>query len=119
VSFPRVIAQFHEWMKGQACSNLEKAAPWINHCIHTHATVLGRSIAGNNRPLYSKMNEYNAAQTAHEFNVASKQSLEKIAATTADVFTAVSEIHRTGMSCFLGKKPDVITPTVLRILLSG
>ena len=38
----------------------------------------GRSIAGNNRQLYSKMNEYNPAQTSLEFNVTSKQSLEKI-----------------------------------------
>ena len=71
---------------------------------------LGRSIAGNNRQLYSKINEYNPAQISHELNVTSKQSLEKITAATADVFTAVSEI--TGREClaFLGKKPDVITP---------
>lgn len=108
--FPRVIAQFHEWMTGTGVLYLEKNAPWITTAFTTHATVLGRSIAGNNRQLYSRINEFNPVQTAHEFNVTSKQSLEKISAAEADVFTAVSEI--TGREClaFLGKKPDVITP---------
>ena len=108
--FPRVVAQFHEWMTGAGILYLEKNAPWITTAFTTHATVLGRSIAGNNRQLYSKLNEYNPVQTAHELNVTSKQSLEKITAAQADVFTAVSEI--TGREClaFLDKKPDIITP---------
>jgi len=108
--YPRVIAQFHEWMTGMGVLYLEKNAPWITTAFTTHATVLGRSIAGNNRQLYSRLKEFNPVQTAHEFNVTSKQSLEKISAQVADVFTSVSEI--TGRECeaFLGKKCDVITP---------
>ncbi len=108
--YPRVIAQFHEWMTGMGVLYLEKNAPWITTSFTTHATVLGRSIAGNNRHLYGRMKEFNPVQMAHEFNVTSKQSLEKISAAEADVFTTVSEI--TGRECeaFLGKKPDVITP---------
>lgn len=108
--FPRVVAQFHEWMTGTGVLYLEMHTPWITTAFTTHATVLGRSIAGNNKQLYSKLNEYNPTQTAHEFNVTSKQSLEKTSAVVADVFTAVSEI--TGREClaFLGKKPDIITP---------
>jgi phosphorylase/glycogen(starch) synthase len=106
----RVIAQFHEWMTGMGVLYLERQAPWITTAFTTHATVLGRSIAGNNRHLYSRLKDFNAVQMAHEFNVTSKQSLEKISAAEADVFTTVSEI--TGRECeaFLGKKPDVITP---------
>ena len=108
--YPRVIAQFHEWMTGMGVLYLEKHAPWVATAFTTHATVLGRSIAGNNRQLYSRLKEFNPVQTAHEFNVTSKQSLEKISAQEADVFTSVSEI--TGRECeaFLGKKTDVITP---------
>lgn len=108
--YPEVIAQFHEWMTGMGVLYLEKNAPWITTSFTTHATVLGRSIAGNNRHLYSKLKEFNPVQIAHEFNVTSKQSLEKLSAAQADVFTTVSEI--TGRECeaFLGKKPDVITP---------
>ena len=106
----KVIAQFHEWMTGMGVLYLEKHAPWITTSFTTHATVLGRSIAGNKRQLYSKLKEFNPVQVAHEFNVISKFSLERISAAEADVFTTVSEI--TGRECeaFLGKKPDIITP---------
>ncbi|MEI3421713.1 MAG: hypothetical protein V8R91_12040 [Butyricimonas faecihominis] len=39
-------------------------------CVFTtHATVLGRSIAGNGLPLYDPMKDYNPVETAHRFGV--------------------------------------------------
>ncbi len=104
------IAQFHEWMTGTGILYLKKYAPWVATSFTTHATVLGRCIAGNNRPLYGKMEEYNPAQIAREFHVEAKQSLEKISAAEADVFTTVSEITSRECQHFLGKKVDVVTP---------
>ena len=104
------IAQFHEWMTGTGVLYLKKNAPWIATSFTTHATVLGRSIAGNNRPLYGKMDEYNPVQIAREFNVVAKQSLEKISAAEADVFTTVSEITSRECKHFLGKEVDFVTP---------
>ena len=105
-----IIAQFHEWMTGTGVLYLKKNAPWVATSFTTHATVLGRCIAGNNRPLYGKMKEYNPALIAREFNVAAKQSLEKISALEADVFTTVSEITSRECSHFLGKDVDIVTP---------
>ena len=105
-----IIAQFHEWMTGIGVLYLKKFAPWVATSFTTHATVLGRCIAGNNRPLYGKMKEYNPAQIAREFNVVAKQSLEKISAVEADVFTTVSEITSRECSHFLGKDVDIVTP---------
>src|SRR5664280_2785729 len=105
-----IIAQFHEWMTGTAILYLKKQAPWVSTSFTTHATVLGRCIAGNNRPLYSKMKEYVPAQVAREFNVVAKQSLEKTSAVEADVFTTVSEITSRECSHFLGKNVDIVTP---------
>ncbi len=105
-----IIAQFHEWMTGTGILYLKKYAPWIATSFTTHATALGRCIAGNNRPLYGKMEEYIPAQVAREFNVVAKQSLEKISATEADVFTTVSEITSHECSHFLGKNVDIVTP---------
>ncbi len=105
-----IIAQFHEWMTGTGILYLEKFVPWIATAFTTHATVLGRSIAGNNRPLYGKMKEYNPVQVSREFNVVAKQSLEKISAAEADVFTSVSEITSKECSLFLGKDVDIVTP---------
>jgi len=97
-------------MTGTGILYLKKSAPWIATAFTTHATVLGRCIAGNNRPLYGKMNEYNPQQVSREFNVVAKQSLEKIAASEADVFTTVSEITSKECSHFLGKDVDIVTP---------
>ncbi|MBK7131808.1 MAG: alpha-glucan family phosphorylase [Bacteroidales bacterium] len=105
-----IIAQFHEWMTGTGVLYLEKFAPWIATSFTTHATVLGRCVAGNNRPLYGKMESYNPIQISREFNVIAKQSLEKISAATADVFTTVSEITSRECSHFLGKNVDIVTP---------
>ncbi|HEX2968280.1 MAG TPA: alpha-glucan family phosphorylase [Bacteroidales bacterium] len=105
-----IIAQFHEWMTGTGILYLKKYAPWVASSFTTHATVLGRCIAGNNRPLYGKMEGYIPAQIAREFNVVAKQSLEKLSAQEADVFTTVSEITSRECSHFLGKDVDVVTP---------
>ncbi|MGB8490365.1 MAG: alpha-glucan family phosphorylase [Bacteroidales bacterium] len=105
-----IIAQFHEWMTGTGILYIEKSAPWIATVFTTHATVLGRSIAGNNKPLYGKMKEYNPVQVSREFNVVAKYSLEKITASVADVFTTVSELTSRECSFFLGKDVDSVTP---------
>ena len=105
-----IVAQFHEWMTGTGVLYLRHHAPWVATCFTTHATVLGRSIAGNNKPLYSNMKQYVPAQIAHELNVAAKQSLEKLAATEADAFTTVSGITSKECSHFLGKEVNYVTP---------
>ncbi|MCX6334054.1 MAG: alpha-glucan family phosphorylase [Bacteroidia bacterium] len=108
--YNNIVAQFHEWMTGTAILYLKKQAPWITTSFTTHATVLGRCVAGNNRPLYGKMKEYIPSQVAREFNVVAKQSLEKISAAEADVFTTVSGITSKECSHFLGKDVDIVTP---------
>ncbi len=105
-----IVAQFHEWMTGCGVLYLKENAPWVSTSFTTHATVLGRSIAGNNRPLYSKLNDYNAYQVAREFNVVAKRSLEKISAEQADVFTTVSDLTSKECTAFLDKPVDIVTP---------
>lgn len=105
-----IVAQFHEWMTGTGVLYLKKNAPWIATAFTTHATVLGRCIAGHGRPLYGKLKEYNPVQMSREFNVVAKQSLEKITAAEADVFTTVSELTSKECSHFLGKDVDLVTP---------
>jgi len=109
-STDRIIAQFHEWMTGAGILYLEEHVPQIATVFTTHATVLGRTLAGNGLPLYSRLAVTNTEQTAQDLKVISKHSLEKTAATVADCFTCVSEL--TGKECekFLDKPPDIITP---------
>ena len=106
----QIIAHFNEWMTTFGEFYIKANLPEIATVFTTHATSIGRSIAGNHKPLYDYLNEYNGDQMANELNMTSKHSTEKIAAHLADCFTTVSEI--TGIECeqLLDKKPDVITP---------
>lgn len=106
----KIVAQFHEWMTGGGLLYLKEHQPQVGTAFTTHATVIGRSLAGNNLPLYSKMSTYDGDEKAREFNLVAKQSIEKVAAHEADAYTTVSEL--TSMECaqFHGKEVDVVTP---------
>ncbi|RLD79172.1 MAG: alpha-glucan family phosphorylase, partial [Bacteroidetes bacterium] len=106
----KVIAHFHEWMTGTGVLYLKDKATYIATAFTTHATAIGRSIAGNGLPLYSKLDTYNGDLKAKEFNIISKQSLEKISAQQADVYTTVSEITAKECSQFHEKDVDLVTP---------
>ena len=106
----RIVAQFHEWMTGTGLLYVEEHIPQIATVFTTHATVVGRCLAGNGLPLYEGLSQFDPAQEARKFNVMAKHSLEKCAAKFADCFTTVSEITAKECVAFLGEKPDVITP---------
>ncbi len=106
----KAVAQFHEWMTGAGLLYLKTTNLPVATVFTTHATVVGRSLAGNNLPLYDNMHHYSPEQKAQEFNIVSQHSLEKISANTADIFTTVSEITAKECAHFLGRKVDVITP---------
>lgn len=105
-----ILAQFHEWMTGTGILYLKKNAPHIATAFTTHATAIGRSIAGNGLPLYKDLANYNGENMARHFNIISKHSLEKISAINADVFTTVSDITQSECAQLLTKPADVVTP---------
>ena len=106
----KIVAQFHEWMTGGGILYLNDRVPQIGTVFTTHATVVGRCIAGNNLPLYSHFDEYNGDAMAQRFHVMAKHSLELIAANESDAFTTVSKLTANECVQFLGRNPDVITP---------
>ncbi|MFC2137333.1 alpha-glucan family phosphorylase [Bacteroidota bacterium] len=106
----KVVAQFHEWMCGGGLLHLNHNVAQIGTVFTTHATILGRSIAGNSLPLYSKLKEYNPDLVAKKFNVISKHSLETTSAIFADSFTTVSEITSNECTQFHDKEVDIVTP---------
>ncbi|MFC2443271.1 MAG: glycogen/starch synthase, partial [Capnocytophaga ochracea] len=105
-----VICHFHEWMTGSALLYLEEEMPKIGSVFTTHATVVGRAIAGNGYPLYNDMKNYNPEEMAYRFGVQHKHLLEKETTKVADCFTTVSEITAQEALHFLSRKTDIITP---------
>ncbi len=104
-----VVAHFNEWMTGLGALYLKKNVPEIATLFTTHATSIGRSIAGNGKPLYDYLAGYSGDQMARELNMVAKHSVEKTAAIQSDCFTTVSDI--TAKECKqLLRAVDVVTP---------
>ena len=106
----KVVAQFHEWMTGTGLLYLKSVNVPVATVFTTHATVIGRCIAGNNLPLYDGINGYDSDEMARRFNVVARHSLEKKAAQNSDMFTTVSDITAQECRQFLGRPVDVVTP---------
>lgn len=104
----KVIYQAHEWMTGMGALYLRTYVPEIATIFTTHATSIGRSIAGNNKPLYDYLFAYNGDQMAQELNMQSKHSIEKQTAHYVDCFTTVSEITNNECKELLDKQADVL-----------
>ena len=104
----KVIFQAHEWMTGMAALYLQIRVPEIATIFTTHATSIGRSIAGNNKPLYDYLFAYNGDQMAEELNMQSKHSIEKQTAHHVDCFTTVSDLTDNECKELLDKSADVV-----------
>ena len=105
-----VIYHGNEWMTGLGVLYIKKYCPKIGTVFTTHATSIGRSIAGNNKPLYDYLWAYNGDQMAEELNMQSKHSIEKQTALNVDCFTTVSEITAQECKELIGKPVDVVLP---------
>ena len=105
-----VIYHGNEWMTGLGVLYIKKYCPKIGTIFTTHATSIGRSIAGNNKPLYDYLWAYNGDQMAEELNMQSKHSIEKQTALNVDCFTTVSEITAQECKELIGKPVDVVLP---------
>ena len=106
----RVIYHANEWMCGLGALYLNNKLPQIGTVFTTHATSIGRSIAGNMKPLYDYLFAYNGDQMAGELNMQSKHSIEKQTAMNVDCFTTVSDITAKECVELLDKPVDVVLP---------
>ena len=106
----RVIYHANEWMCGLGALYINNKLPQIGTVFTTHATSIGRSIAGNQKPLYDYLFAYNGDQMAQELNMQSKHSIEKQTAAFVDCFTTVSDITANECKELLDKPVDVVLP---------
>lgn len=115
VSKKNLVGHFHEFLSGMAMLHLKKSKVPIKSVFLTHATILGRSIAGTGREdLYSMVNQGIKSRrtieehVAKEYNIEDKFTLEKACALNSDVFATVSEITARECQFMFGRKPDVM-----------
>ena len=106
----KVIYHGNEWMCGLGLLYIHNKLPKIGTVFTTHATSIGRSIAGNMKPLYDYLWAYNGDQMAEELNMQSKHSIEKQTAWYVDCFTTVSDITAVECKELLDKPVDFVLP---------
>ncbi|SDG52227.1 Glycogen synthase [Prevotella communis] len=106
----KVVYHANEWMCGLGALYIKNKLPQIATVFTTHATSIGRSIAGNQKPLYDYLFAYNGDQMAEELNMQSKHSIEKQTAWHVDCFTTVSDITANECKELLDKPVDVVLP---------
>ncbi|MBW2984420.1 glycogen/starch synthase [Candidatus Woesearchaeota archaeon] len=109
----KIVGQFHEWLSGAGLLYMEQNNIKVSSVFTTHATVLGRTLAGNNQDLYGMLGNMNPDEEAKKYGVQAKHGVEKACAQNADVFTTVSEITAMESEHILGRKPDVLLPNGL------
>lgn len=102
----KTVAHFHEWMAGLGLLFAKEHG--LKTVFTTHATMLGRSMAGSGYDLYNKLDDINARETAQELGVLDKFTTEKACANSADIFTTVSEVTALEAEKILGRKADVL-----------
>ncbi len=110
-----IVAHFHEWMAALPILDIKREKIPVSTVFTTHATMLGRYLAGNDGEFYNKIQSYDWELESRRFGILPQVQIERFAANAADTFTTVSEV--TGVECefLLGKKPDLITPNGLNI----
>ncbi|MFT4735002.1 MAG: glycogen(starch) synthase [Algoriphagus sp.] len=110
-----VIAHFHEWMSAVPLLNLRRKEVDIATIFTTHATMLGRYIAGNVTDFYEHLPTYKWRDEAKQYGIEAQAGIEYNAAQLCHVLTTVSDITAKECEVFFERKCDLILPNGLNI----
>jgi len=110
-----VVAHFHEWMAALPILDIARNKLPISTVFTTHATMLGRYLAGNDSGFYKNLNKYDWAMEAKRYGIMAQVQIERKCAEAANCFTTVSEVTAIECEHLLDKRPAVITPNGLNI----
>lgn len=110
-----IVVHFHEWMASTCLPDLRKDKVKVSTVFTTHATMLGRYLAGNVPNFYDVLDTFNWHKEAIHYGIEAQASFERAAAQKADVLTTVSDITAKECVAFLGRIPELILPNGLNI----
>ncbi len=110
-----IICHAHEWLAATGLFDVRAEKIQVRTVFTTHATMVGRYIAMNDRHFYKNLAKYDWRKEAARYGIQAIAEIEHRAATVADVFTTVSEVTADECEHLIGKRPQVITPNGLNI----
>ncbi|MFC3812335.1 glycogen synthase [Lacihabitans lacunae] len=110
-----IVAHFHEWMASSGLPDLRLKGVNIGTVFTTHATMLGRYIAGNVNDFYEQLPYYNWEKEAREYGIEAQAGIERQSAQRCHVLTTVSDVTAKECEVFFGRVCDLILPNGLNI----
>lgn len=110
-----IVAHFHEWMCSTALLELRHHKAKVSTVFTTHATMLGRYIAGNVDNFYEKLPHYNWAVESKNYGIEAQAGIERQSAQKCHVLTTVSDVTAKECEVFFGRNCDLILPNGLNI----
>jgi glycogen(starch) synthase len=110
-----ILAHFHEWMGGVAVPRIAHMRLPVSTVFTTHATLLGRYLAGDNPHFYDQLPYIDPDREAAKYLIYPRFAIERAAAHASTVFTTVSEVTAVEAERLLGRSPEVIVPNGLNI----
>lgn len=110
-----IVAHFHEWMGGLAVPRIAHLRIPVQTVFTTHATLLGRYLAGDNPYFYDHLPFFDADAEARKYNIGARHRIEKAAAHASTVFTTVSHVTAFEAEKLLHRRPDFVLPNGLDI----
>jgi len=111
----RILAHFHEWMGGMAVPRIAHLRLPMATVFTTHATLLGRYIAGDSPEFYNHLPFIDPDFEAKKYLIYPRFQIERAAAHASTVFTTVSDVTATEAAKLLGRAPDGILPNGINI----
>jgi glycogen(starch) synthase len=102
------IFHFHEWLAGAGLLFIQDLKQ--KKIFTTHATILGRTLAGTGINFWSELSSFDPLKLAYNFHIEAKHLVEKNSAKFCDILTTVSNITALEVEAFLGRKVDAILP---------
>lgn len=111
----KILAHLHEWMAATAIPGLRQQENQMRYVFTTHATLLGRYLAGNDPEFYQHLPFYDWLKEARHFGIETQARIERAAAHGSHIFTTVSEVTARECEYLLGRKPNLILPNGLNV----
>lgn len=108
----KCVAHFHEWLAGAALLYLKNTKTKMATVFTTHATMIGRTLAGSGLDIYGMMRDKigrdNITDYARRYGVIDKHTMETACSQAADILTTVSSVTADEVVFFWHRKPEMI-----------
>ena len=105
-----LVLHLHEWQAATALAEIAESSPTVKSIFTTHATLLGRYMAGDMLRAHEQFDAVDPQRQAAHYGIGFQHGVECLAAKSATIFSTVSSTTARECTALLGRTPDVLLP---------